>query len=242
MFSFFKKNRHHPINVFVKNIFGIKPNNVLWYELALTHKSASIYHNKDYSINNERLEFLGDTVLNTIIGEYVFLHYINENEGFLTNLRSKVVSRSMLNEIANQIGIPKIIKHHCDFSDNSSSNIYGNALEAIIGALFIDKGYKVAKKVILKKIITPYINWESLIQHDTNYKGQIIDWAQKHHRSIEFISKNTLMQNNQQGYSTELVIEEKVCGTGEGVTKKEAEQQASKNALHLLYQVAFKEV
>ncbi len=236
MFSFFKKNRHHPITVFVNNIFGVLPNNIIWYELALTHKSASIYQNKDYSINNERLEFLGDAVLNTIIADYLFLHYVNENEGFLTNLRSKVVNRSTLNEIANQLEIQKIIKHHCDFSDNSSSNIYGNALEALIGAIFIDKGYKVAKKVILKKIIAPYINWESLIQHDTNYKGQIIDWAQKHHRHIEFISKSDTLQNNQQGYSTELIIEEKVWGTGEGVTKKEAEQQASKNALHWLEQ------
>jgi ribonuclease-3 len=231
LLSFLQKNYRHPLALFIKKVFGFLPGNILLYELALTHKSASIYQNKDYSINNERLEFLGDAVLNTIIGEYLFLEYLNENEGFLTNLRSKVVSRHMLNEIAKQIEIQKVVKLHCDVSDNGSLNIYGNALEAIIGAIFMDKGYDFVKKIVLNKIIDPYIDWNTLIQNDTNYKSQIIDWAQKHHFPIEFKCENTSLPNNQHGYLAELYINENVYGKGKGITKKEAEQQASKEAL-----------
>lgn len=230
MFSFFKKNYHHPLSKFIKNVFGFIPKNIFYYELALTHKSASIYYNKDFSINNERLEFLGDAVLNTIIGEYLFHEYINENEGFLTNLRSKIVSRHSLNNIAIKLQLTNVIKQQPDL-DILASNIPGNALEAMIGAIFIDKGYDFTKKIVLAKIILPYVDWQDLIENDTNFKGKIIDWAQKHHVSIEFKCESTYINDKQQGYIAEVWIKNKMVGTGKGITKKEAEQQAAKEAL-----------
>lgn len=230
MFSFLNKNYHHPLSIFIKNIFGYVPKNIFYYELALTHKSASIYHNKDYSINNERLEFLGDAILNAVISEYLFHEYINQNEGFLTNLRSKIVSRHTLNEIAIKLQLDKFIKQQADI-DIFTSNIPGNALEAMIGAIFIDKGYKFTKKIILTKIIHPYVNWQEIIENDTNYKGKIIDWAQKKHINIEFKSKPTQINEKQQGYLAELWIGNKLVGKGKGITKKEAEQLAAKEAL-----------
>jgi len=230
LFSFFKKNYHHPLSKFIKNVFGFIPKNIFYYELALTHKSASIYYNKDFSINNERLEFLGDAVLNTIIGEYLFHEYINENEGFLTNLRSKIVSRHSLNNIAIKLQLTNVIKQQPDL-DILASNIPGNALEAMIGAIFIDKGYDFTKKIVLAKIILPYVDWQDLIENDTNFKGKIIDWAQKHHVSIEFKSESTYINDKQQGYIAEVWIKNKMVSTGKGITKKEAEQQAAKEAL-----------
>lgn len=230
MFSFLNKNYHHPLSIFIKNVFGYIPKNIFLYELALTHKSASMYHNKDFSINNERLEFLGDAVLNTIIGEYLFNEYVNENEGFLTNLRAKIVSRHSLNDVAIKLNLTKVIKQQHDF-DILSSNIPGNALEAFIGAIFLDKGYNFTKKIILQKIVHPYIDLHNLIENDTNYKGQIIDWAQKQHVSIEFKCEPTVLENKQQGYLAEILIKGQEWGKGKGNTKKEAEQQASKEAL-----------
>lgn len=230
MFSFLNKNYHHPLSIFIKNVFGYLPKSIFLYELALTHKSASLYHNKDFSINNERLEFLGDAVLNTIIGEYLFNEYVNENEGFLTNLRAKIVSRHSLNDLAIKLNLTKVIKQQPDL-DILSSNIPGNALEAFIGAIFLDKGYDFTKKIVLQKIVHPYIDLHDLIENDTNYKGQIIDWAQKHHVPIEFKCEPTTLPNKQQGYTAEILIKGLEWGKGKGITKKEAEQQASKEAL-----------
>lgn len=233
MFLIFNKNYYHPLSIFIRNVFGFMPKNIFYYELALTHKSVSLYHLKKTSINNERLEFLGDAVLNTVIGEYLFHEYVNENEGFLTNIRSKIVSRHSLNDIAIKLQLTKVIKQQSDI-DILASNIPGNALEAIIGAIFIDKGYDFTKKIILTKIINPHINWHDLIENDTNYKGKIIDWAQKHHLIIEFKCEPITLNEKQQGYLAEVWFKEKVVGKGRGITKKEAEQRAAKEALENL--------
>jgi len=232
LFQFFKKN-YHPVSLFIKNVFGFIPKNIFYYELALTHKSASIYHNKNYSINNERLEFLGDAVLNTIIGEYLFHKFINENEGFLTNLRSKIVNRHSLNEIALKLQIIKMIKQQHDL-DVMTSNIPGNALEAIIGAIFVDKGYKFTKQVVLNKIILPYVDWNDLIENETNFKGKILDWCQKNHLTIEFKCEPISTNKKLQGYQAEVFINHRLAGKGQGLTKKEAEQQAAKDAIDKL--------
>ncbi|MGQ9846795.1 MAG: ribonuclease III [Bacteroidales bacterium] len=233
MISFFNKNYHHPLSIFIKNAFGYIPKNIFYYELALTHKSASIYHNKNYSINNERLEFLGDAILNAVIGEYLFNKYTSENEGFLSRLRSKIVSRHSLNEIAIKLQLDKVIKQQTDI-DILASNIPGNALEAIVGAIFIDKGYDFTKKIIMEKIINPYINWQDLIENDTNYKGKLIDWVQKHHMNIEFKCNLTSINEKQQVYIAEVWIKNRIVGKGMGINKKEAEQQAAKEALNNL--------
>ncbi|MCX7861722.1 MAG: ribonuclease III [Bacteroidales bacterium] len=228
MFSFFKKK--HPIAEFLINVFGFYPKNIYLFELAFIHKSASLYHNKNFSLNNERLEFLGDAVLNIIVGEYLYYEFPNENEGFLTNLRSKIVNRNTLNEIAYHLNIQQCMVTQQEHS-HLNSKIYGNTLEALIGAIFIDQGYNKAHKIVLEKIILPHIDIPSLILNDTNYKGQILDWIQKKHYQLEFKNYETILQNNQQGYISELYINKQLYGTGKGISKKNAEQEASKQAL-----------
>jgi ribonuclease-3 len=230
LFAFLSKRKRHPLSVYIYSKFNFYPKNIYLFELAFTHKSASIHHTKDFSINNERLEFLGDSVLNVIIGEYLYYEFPNENEGFLTNLRSKIVSRNNLNEIATILELPKRIKKQNE-RENLISNIYGNALEALIGAIFLDQGYEKTKKIIIEKIILPFVDIDFLIENDTNYKGQIIDWAQKNYLSIEFVNKEIQLSKNQQGYSSEVFINKELIGKGKGISKKSADQDAAKNAL-----------
>ncbi len=233
MFSLFSRKKRHPLSVFLYHTFGFYPHHLELYELAFVHKSASLYYNKDFSLNNERLEFLGDAVLNMIVGEYLYYEFPNENEGFLTNLRSKIVNRSMLNEIAFQLKIPKHIKQQNE-ANTVVSNIYGNALEALIGAIFLDKGYQQTKSIVLNKILLPYIDLQFVINNETNYKGQIIDWAQKKHYFIEFVDKEITLNRSQPGFLCELFINKQLYGTGKGSSKKNAEQEASKDALQKL--------
>lgn len=230
MFSFFSRKKRHPLSVFLYSTFGFYPHNLELYELAFVHKSASLYYTKDFSLNNERLEFLGDAVLNMIVGEYLYYEFPNENEGFLTNLRSKIVNRSTLNEIAYHLKIQKRIKQQND-TNATLSNIYGNALEALIGAIFLDQGYQQTKTIVLNKILLPNVDMKFLINNDTNYKGQILDWAQKKHYPIEFVNKEITLSGSQQGFLCELFINGQLYGTGKGSSKKNAEQEASKNAL-----------
>lgn len=236
MFSLFSRKKRHPISVFLYNTFGFYPYHLELYELAFVHKSASLYYTKDFSLNNERLEFLGDAVLNMVVGEYLYYEFPNENEGFLTNLRSKIVNRNTLNEIAFQLKIQKRIKQQNE-TNAAISNIYGNALEALIGAIFLDQGYQQTKFIVLNKILLPYIDLNFLINNDTNYKGQIIDWAQKKHYSIEFVDKKIALNGSQQGFQCELFINKQLYGTGKGNSKKNAEQEASKDALKKLEQL-----
>jgi ribonuclease-3 len=200
------------------------------YEIALTHTSALSLSSKKFSISNERLEFLGDSVFNTIVSEYLYSNFPNENEGFLTNLRSKIVNRQILNEIAVSININKFLKYKIN-GNLSNSNIYGNALEAIIGAMFLDKGYEFTKNIIVNKILKQNIDLEYLIKNETNYKGEIIDFAQKFHYSIEFKDREVYLNDGKKGYRSELYLNNKLLGSGKGVSKKIAQQLAAKEAL-----------
>lgn len=216
---------------FICKLTGFSSVDIELYELAFTHRSASIYHGKIFSVNNERLEFLGDSILDAIVADYLFENYPNENEGFLTNLRSRVVNRQALNELALNLGLDKHIKAHIDKSGLSPS-VMGNALEAFIGAVFLDKGYNLSRRFVIKKLILPYTDFIKINSVDTNFKGRIIDWAQKHRREIEFECKEE-QANSKSGhlFSIKLMLEGKEVGFGQGESKKEAEQRASEDAL-----------
>ncbi len=230
MFKFFTKQKRHTLSTYVYSKFKFYPKNIYLFELAFTHKSASIHYPKDFSVNNERLEFLGDSVLNLVVGEYLYYEFPNENEGFLTNLRSNIVSRSSLNEIAKLLEISKHIKRQNE-KDTSNSSVYGNALEALIGAIFLDQGFEKTRKIIIEKIILPNVDIIYLIENNTNYKSQIIDWAQKNYYSIEFVNKKNQLSKNQQEFWSEIYINKEFVGAGKGISKKSAEQDAAKSAL-----------
>lgn len=219
---------------FILKTTKFPPNNIEIYELAFVHKSASIYHGKGFSVNNERLEFLGDSILDAIVADYLFEKYPNENEGFLTSLRSRIVNRQSLNEIAAKINLDKHIIAQVDKSGLSPS-LLGNALEALIGAVFIDKGYKKTKLFIINQLIKPHTNLKKLCETDTNFKGQVIDWTQKQKKEIEFIC-NEEVSTTKSGklFIAKLFIDGQEISSGKAECKKDAEQQASKIALQIL--------
>jgi ribonuclease-3 len=215
----------------IKKITGVYPSNTELYELAFIHRSASVYHNKGYSINNERLEFLGDSILDAVVADYLFDRYPNENEGFLTNLRSRIVNRVSLNDIAVKIGLPGLLKS-TPIKNASSGSIYGNALEAFIGAIYLDHGYMKTREIILNRLILNHVDLQELTYTDTNYKGRILDWAQKHHFELIFDTReagNSKPSNPH--FVSEVKINGKIKGSGTADSKKEAEQNAAKDAL-----------
>ncbi len=226
-----KKNR---FSDFIYQTTGFSSFDSEIFELALTHRSASIYHGKGFSVNNERLEFLGDSILDAIIADYLFEKYPNENEGFLTGLRSRVVNRQSLNELAIKIGLDKQIICHIDKTELPPS-LLGNALEAFIGAIFINKGYNASRKFVIKKLIEPHTDLKKLSCIDTNFKGRIIDWAQKNRKEIEFICREEIVTSKSGHlFHITLLLDGVEFSVGQAESKKEAEQRTSENALRRL--------
>jgi len=212
----------------LKRIVGFTPRNRELYQLALVHKSVSFSIFKDFSINNERLEYLGDAVLGAIIAEYLFKKFPEKDEGFLTQMRSKIVNRENLNHIAIKLGIPNIIK--TQLSSENHKSLYGDALEALIGALYLDKGFKRTKEIVLERIIYNHINLSKLQDTESDFKSRIIEWGQKNKKDVSFSSFEEQSDNNTV-FVSHLIIVDEIVGRGVGSSKKEAEQNAAKQAL-----------
>ncbi len=215
----------------LKSITGSFPNNLSVYELSLIHKSAMIKSDKGIIINNERLEFLGDALLGAIVAQELYNKYPDVNEGFLTKTRSKIVNRSFLNDIALKLGLKDIISSQSKI-DLEKTNIMGDALEALIGAIFVDKGYKSCQKFITQKILSPYVNLNEITKQDTNFKSILIEWGQKNKRDIQFIT-DEIPDNCEHApiFVSSVEIDNKVFGRGEGSSKKESQQNAAMEAL-----------
>lgn len=210
---------------------GFVPKNEELFRLALIHRSASTY--KDgFAINNERLEFLGDAVLGAIVAEMLYKFFPNKGEGFLTQLRSKIVSRESLNELAVKLGLDKEVIAKADLSRNK--HIYGDVFEAFIGAIYLDQDYQVTKKFIERHIVPKYIDIAKLVENDTNYKSQLVEWAQKNKKSLVFDTREQEGCNKGLVFLSEISVEGEKLGTGTGRSKKEAEQKAAKEVVHLL--------
>ena len=168
----------------IKNIFGFNPRNIHLYKLAFRHKSA----NKDVNgikINNERLEYLGDAVLSSVIADFLFKKFPYKGEGFLTEMRSKIVCRTNLNKLSRKMGLDKLIESSPEIK-SSSKSMRGDAFEAFIGALYLDKGYDFAKRIIIKRIVNIHIDIDALEHLDTNFKSKLIEWAQKEKKEVDF--------------------------------------------------------
>jgi ribonuclease-3 len=225
---YFSKNKK-----FYKLIYqltGYMPGKIQVYKVAFTHKSACRNLDRTKRLNNERLEFLGDAILASVVADYLFSYFPFKREGFLTKMRARIVSREQLNEIALKMGL-----HFHVVAQNKISgtkNIYGNALEALIGAVYVDKGYLKTKAFIVKKIIHKNIDLQELALTDSDYKSQVIEWAQKNKVEIGFNDEEveSTEQNNMYFTST-IVYNTKILGKGKGQSKKEAQQNASKEAL-----------
>jgi len=207
---------------------GFVPENEEIFRLALVHRSASVYKG-DFAINNERLEFLGDAVLGAIVAEMLYKFFPNKGEGFLTQLRSKIVSRESLNRLAIELGLNTKVISKADLSRNK--HIYGDVFEAFIGAIYLDQDYSVTKKFIERHIFPKYIDIEKLVEHDTNYKSRLVEWAQKNKKELVFDTQDVVPQKKDVAFFTQIVIEGEILGDGKGNSKKEAEQKAAKEVL-----------
>jgi ribonuclease-3 len=217
--------------LFLRSLFNCSPVNIKLYETALTHRSASKTDSQGNWVNNERLEYLGDAILGAVIAEFLYNRFPNMDEGFLTQMRSKLVNRSFLTELTFQIGLNYYIESNTNNTDENS-HIYGDALEAIIGALYLDKGYQVTRNFIIRKLLLQQVDLDVIQKTNTNYKSQLIEWSQKNKKEVDFSTvENTVGENKQPHFVSTVTIDNRVIGKGEGGSKKEAHQKASKVAL-----------
>lgn len=194
MFLFRKNNESKEFNDFFKNILGFTPRHTKLYHVAFIHRSLSTQHN-GHRVNNERLEYLGDAVLGTVVADFLYKKYPFQGEGFLTVLRSKIVSRVSLNKLANKIGLVSLIEYQHDSSGGFKS-IGGDAFEALVGAMYIDKGYKFTRRVLINRILCTYLDVDSIATTDWNYKSKLIDWGQKNRRKVTFEVVRTIAKNH----------------------------------------------
>ena len=216
-------------------IFGVTPRNIELYKLALVHRSASVVMENGEAINNERLEFLGDAVLETITSEMLFIEYPDKNEGTLTQLRARIVSRSTLNQLALDMELDSEIIAHPTTVNTQKQNIYGDAFEALIGALYLDKGYNRTNRIIIDRIFRRHLDLDELTSTEQDFKSRVIEWAQKSHKRISFESREGSGHTDANpNFESILTIDGKEEGYGAGHSKKEAEQRAAKQAYETL--------
>ena len=211
----------------------IKTQNHKLYKEAFTHSSVNLKNNSGDPINFERLEFLGDAILNSIIAEFLFRYYPTAKEGSLTKLRAKIVSRTKLNQIGKELelhAIAEIADHHKFFGEN----IHGNLLESLIGALFVDKGYEKTKTYVIYHIILPYVNMEGLDSLILSHKALLIEWSQKNKESIEFKTDKDLGNDAKVNYLCLLFFNKKCIAKANDSSKKKAEEKAAKIAVRVL--------
>ena len=214
----------------LRNLLGFYPNNIALYEQAFIHRSIT-QTPFGKNCNNERLEFLGDAILDAIIADIVYNHFPTKREGFLTNTRSKIVQRESLNQIALDLGLDKKVTS-LPYATIHHKFLYGNALEALIGAIYLDQGYNRCRKFVEKQIVNKYISLNKLAGQEVNFKSRLLEWGQKAKLNIEFELMETF--TNEEGapvFQTSVSLEGNSLGIGIGNTKKESQQLAAKKAI-----------
>ncbi|MCK9411671.1 MAG: ribonuclease III [Prolixibacteraceae bacterium] len=216
---------------YIRNLTGQSPIRFKLYDIAFIHKSASYVDKMGNVVNNERLEYLGDAVLGTIVAEYLYNRFPFKDEGFLTQLRSRVVNRSFLTQLTFKMKLNRYVISNAN-SVSESSHLYGDLLEAFIGAIYLDCGYTVTKKFVIKKIFNQHIDIQEMERTDNNFKSQLIEWGQKMKQEVEFKTVNNPDSgSDKMPFVSEACIDGKVMGKGEGFSKKEAQQNAAQQAL-----------
>lgn len=217
--------------LFLKDLIGFYPGKLSFYDIAFTHRSASRLDTQGNVVNNERLEYLGDAVLGAVIADFLYNRFPQEDEGFLTKMRSKLVNRAILTNLTYDMGLNIYIDSNATNAIDKS-HIYGDALEALIGAIYLDKGYNSARFFIIKRIIPKYIDLYQLEQIDTNFKSKLIEWSQKNKRLVKFETLEEYVNGNKQPKFVSIVeIDSVEAGRGTGSSKKEAQQNAARDTL-----------
>ena len=211
-------------------LLGFCPRNISLYHQAFKHSSSTLQG----ETNNERLELLGDSVLNLVIADYLFRKFPTRREGFMTEMRSKMVSRQQMNEIAFDMALPSFIQHSQSIRALRENDMLGNALEALIGAVYLDFGYEKAHQFILQKFITAHIDMVELEKTDFNFKSKLINWAQSNKMICEFKIIEEKKATNRTLYEIGAYLNSELKGKGENFNKKQAEQQAAEDACKAL--------
>ena len=235
--SLFRKIKNSPkteeekVFLAIKKLIGFKPKNINHYIEAFTHSSLKKTNPAGLPINYERLEFLGDAILGSVIANYLFKKIPKGDEGYLTQMRSKIVSRDHLNELGKDLGLIHFIKSVMP-NQQFGENIHGNLFEALIGAVHNDKGYPFTEKFIYRIVIEPYVDIERLEGKITSYKSVLIEWGQKNKKSIKYLVYEDTGNDALKHFSVKLLIEEKIISKGRATSKKKAEEIASKRAYY----------
>ncbi len=211
----------------LEHLWGFTPRNMAYYNLAFMHRSKP----EEVTDSNERLEFLGDAILGAIIAEYLFKKYPYQSEGYLTELRSRIVRRETMNNVALRMGLNKMVQYNKNDRSLGRSHIFGNALEALIGAVYLDVGFIKTRKFILNQIIRAYIDLDTMESTDTNYKNQLLSWAQRNNHALTFDTLDEKMDSTRKLFTVGIMIDGELVAEGTGFNKKEAGQVAARNAL-----------
>jgi len=222
--------RKEPYFLFYK-VLGFYPDKIAYYQLAVRHKSVTIPTENGHLLSNERLEFLGDAVLNSVVTDILYRRYENQREGFLTNTRSKIVKRDSLNQLAVEIGLDKLVMVTKYVNTHTNNNIYGNALEALMGAIYLDYGYKQCKKFVEQRLFRTIVNLDKVAENEVNFKSKLIEWCQKNRLQTEFVLVDeVLSKSNKHLFQSRLLIQGKTICEAFGPSKKESQQNASRIA------------
>ncbi len=232
MFSFFRKKpssaEERRIQAWCRKTFGINPRDLPLYRQALRH-SSSVTDDRPDLPDNERLEFLGDAVLDTIVGQFVYRTYPEHGEGFLTRMRSKLVSRHQLSILAKRVEVERVMESN--LGRNQDTAVPGNAMEALFGALLLDKGFDRTNAIVLR-LITQHFDIKAVELEDRDSKSRLLEWGQKQHRKVEFIIHEEKERGGRGNkFAAEVMVEGRRCGAGQGHSKKKAEQEAARDAM-----------
>ncbi|WP_345275255.1 ribonuclease III [Litoribaculum gwangyangense] len=225
--SRFKRNGNFFMEL--NNILGFKPKQIKYYQKAFTHRSMNTKDSKGNPFNYERLEFLGDAMLSSVIASHLYLEVPSGDEGYLTKMRSKIVSREHLNELGRDLKLINFVESKIP-AGHFGDNIHGNLFEALVGAIFLDRGYKYCEKFIYKRVITPYVDIETLEGKVISYKSLLIEWCQKEKKTFGYNVYEDTGNDEVRHFSVKLSIDEKVVAKARATSKKKAEEKASKRA------------
>jgi ribonuclease III len=220
---FYSNKQQRAFSKAIKEVIGLKPGKIELYNIALSHRSMR----DNLEENNERLEYLGDALLSAIVADYLFMRYPKKEEGFLTEMRSKMVNRSKLNEIALKMGLKKITLFNKIDGSLKNSQIFGNTLEALVGAIYLDKGYNKTHRWVIKSIITPYMFLDDLESQDINVKNKLIGWAGKQNKTIEFETLEEKQEKGRRLFIVGVKVDGELIAAGRGFNKKDASHMAA---------------
>ena len=223
MFNFFPSKHEKKLKSSLKNILGFSPRNLYLYEQAFRHNSVAKEIKEGVKDSNERLEYLGDAVLSVVIAEYLFKKFPYKDEGFLTKMRSKIVSREHLNQLSLKLGLNKLLLQ-TNHPNIKFSSLHGDAFEALIGAIYLDKGFYSAQRFILNRILKFHVDVEKILLTEIDFKSKLIEWSQREKKSVQFC----ILEENGNGYDKQFVIgvsfNGEIIATGQHFSKKKAEQ------------------